>query len=144
MPADMSQTERLRRLKAQIQAIGPYNPSTQSIWLIRRFGQIMLVEESCCGCTIPNFDDLNNAIAPNGKQLILISVNKNKTITFKPKGEPNMTLPYAYIHTDLSINYDNVPQIVYINDSSQSITIEYTYKGHNSSYQLNPCGATPS
>jgi len=68
MPADNSQTERLRRLRSQIQAVrnaecaacpelGPQGPTNQSTWLSRRFGQMTyrrqnaagaIVEESCC------------------------------------------------------------------------------------------------
>jgi hypothetical protein len=68
---DRSQTERLRRRKAQIQAVaratcpscpeeGPQGPTDQSTWLSRRFGQMAyrkqiatgaIVEESCCAAT---------------------------------------------------------------------------------------------
>ena len=68
MPVDNSQTERLRRLRSQIQTVrnaecaacpelGPQGPTNHSTWLSRRFGQMAyrrqnaagaIVEESCC------------------------------------------------------------------------------------------------
>jgi hypothetical protein len=79
---DRSQTERIRRLRGQIQAVrraecaacpelGPQGPTDQSTWLNRRFGQAPYLREaangaiqtlSCCGTGVCdastiNFDD---------------------------------------------------------------------------------------
>jgi hypothetical protein len=81
---DRSQTERIRRLRGQIQAVrraecaacpelGPQGPTDQSTWLNRRFGQAPYLREaangaiqtlSCCGtgplvcdASTINFDD---------------------------------------------------------------------------------------
>jgi hypothetical protein len=81
---DRSQTERIRRIRAQLQAVrraecaacpelGPQGPTDQSTWLSRRFGQAPYRREaangdiqtqSCCDSTVTcdastiNFDDL--------------------------------------------------------------------------------------
>jgi len=60
MSADRSQTERIRRLRAQIQAVrraecgscpeeGPWGPTDQSTWLSRRFGQMAYLRENAVG-----------------------------------------------------------------------------------------------
>jgi hypothetical protein len=81
---DRSQTERIRRLRSQLQAVrraecaacpelGPQGPTDQSTWLNRRFGQAPYLREaangaiqtlSCCGtgplvcdASTINFDD---------------------------------------------------------------------------------------
>jgi hypothetical protein len=58
--ADRSQTERIRRLRGQIQAVrraecaacpelGPQGPTDQSIWLNRRFGQMTYLRQAANG-----------------------------------------------------------------------------------------------
>jgi hypothetical protein len=63
MPADNSQTERIRRLKAQIQVVratecatcpelGPQGPTTESLRLSRKFGQMTYRRQTPTGTTI--------------------------------------------------------------------------------------------
>ena len=76
MPADNSQTERLRRLRGMNQALGPSRPSDQSTLLSKKFGQMEYTRQTptgetvtqCCGSgsscrtdTCPvNFDAINS------------------------------------------------------------------------------------
>jgi hypothetical protein len=62
-PADRSQTERIRRLRAQGQAVrreecatcpelGPQGPTDQSTVLSRRFGQTTYYKQTASGATV--------------------------------------------------------------------------------------------
>ena len=61
--ADNSQTERIRRLRSKIQAVGradcpacpelgPQGPTSESIWLSRRLGQSAYRRQNASGATV--------------------------------------------------------------------------------------------
>ena len=61
--ADTSSTERIRRRRAQLQAVrraecppctelGPQGPTSESIWLSRRFGQMSYIRQTPSGKTV--------------------------------------------------------------------------------------------
>ena len=99
-PADRSQTERIRRLRAQVQAVrrnecltcpelGPQGPTTESIWLSRRFGQMTyrretdsgaIVVQSCC-TTTPNLTCINLRVACDGNPITGLNKDNCYTIT---------------------------------------------------------------
>ena len=103
MSADRSQTERIRRIRAQLQAIrraecmkcpelGPQGPTDQSTWLSRRFGQMEYLRENvngaivrqCCAFSCsPSSINFNDVIAFLKTQ---IAPPKTVTITFTTDG----------------------------------------------------------
>jgi len=100
---DRSQTERIRRIRAQLQAIrraecmkcpelGPQGPTDQSTWLSRRFGQMEYLRENVNGaivrqcCTFscsPSSINFNDVIAFLKTQ---IAPPKTVTVTFTTDG----------------------------------------------------------
>lgn len=145
MPADNSQTERLRRLRGINQVQGPRLPSDQSTWLSEKFGKMEYTRQTptgetvtqCCGsgACIVNFD-VQNASNP-GYSLTINSINNN-IITFTVSDEPPNphTKPITYIQSD--ITYHSTAN-VYVNNSNNTL---HVIDSLGQIYlTLEPCGA---
>ena len=149
MLADRSQTERIRRIRAKLQAIrraecmncpelGPRGPTDQSTLLSRQFGQMeylrenangAIVTQSCCAFTCdPSSINFNDIIAFLKTQ---IALPKTVTITFTTDG---VTIS-NFIVTINGIPFSPIAKpIVYIqSDTTISLADSNTYFHVNNS-----------
>jgi hypothetical protein len=158
---DRSQTERIRRIRAQIQAVrreecaacleeGPQGPVDQSTRTSRKFGQMIYYKQNasgvvtptgCCssvssGCPV-NFDALNAlAIQLDGFPVIKSFTINGSTITLTSFEGEQAQLNLYFVTSASQIDFK--VEGVYANASSGPITLAL---GPALSLTLEPCGA---
>jgi len=112
MPADNSQTERLRRLRGINQALGPGRPSDQSTLLSKKFGQMEYTRQTpageavteCCGsgesgtCSTVNFDVYDSVLPPD-QHITFISFIDATHMKIRLGQLIEGILPFAYAKT---------------------------------------------
>ena len=165
--ADRSQTERIRRMRAQIQAVrraecftcleeGPQGPVDQSTRVSRKFGQATyyrqnasgaIITESCCKCCTGavNFDDLNaytESLTPSITQTIISYDCKSMTYSYYDGVTRIVTVPIRYVQSDFT--YYLNPGYVIINNSNKPVQAINIHSTPNHAITLNPCGAVIS
>jgi hypothetical protein len=161
---DRSQTERIRRIRAQLQAVrraecaacpelGPQGPTDQSTWLSRRFGQAPYRREaangdiqtqSCCdtvSCDVSTirFDQGNAAFGTDYDV-----INSFGDGFMEASGPVSIfSGPIIYINTNSTINNATYSNHWHINNSSQTITVsvQFDQNGPYITFSLDPCGA---
>lgn len=157
---DRSQTERIRRMRAQIQAVrraecftcleeGPRGPVDESTRTSRKFGQSIYYKQNasgqvtpseCCGSTgaCPVNFDAYNALYPDSR-VLQFTINNNGTITITATLNgitATDTTPLNFVTTNQTVN--GLPKGVYANSSNGPINI---IDNGSIILTLNPCGA---
>ena len=158
--ADRSQTERIRRLRAQIQAVrraecaacpeeGPQGPVDQSTRVSRKFGQMIYYKQNasgvvtptgCCslGCPV-NFDAFNAFIFQlYGSSITSFTIN-GSTITLTYSTGQEQVLDLFFVTSASQIESANKPG-VFVNASSGPIMLKLNPTS-SSFLILEPCGA---
>ena len=168
---DRSQTERIRRLRGQIQAVrraecaacpelGPQGPTDQSTWLSRRFGQAPYRREaangaiqtlSCCSgvcdASTINFDDfiaLEQTRQPGNTYTITYTIDGSvMTVIVYENGEEKEPekRPIVYIQSDTILSELEFDNNFYVNNSANTINVTIPYQSETVILQLRPCGA---
>ena len=162
--SDRSQTERIRRMRAQIQAVaratcptcleeGPQGPVDQSTRLSRMFGQMIYYKQSCTGAVVPtgccassptacsvNFYYYIAYSILNGAPLdynVSFTINTNGTITLTFIANGIISPPITTQLYYITSNTTDPNRGVYVNSSNSPITLT----SGPIVLTLNPCAA---